>query len=93
MAISTDVHKKEDAKFSTDDNGLIHWGIRREGNGGIFPTIMGAPEPPANAEQLQKLIEESMFPVDHWDSIPPSTKGFPDVDTYRTLQFYIELKK
>ncbi|MFC4698728.1 hypothetical protein ACFO4O_00955 [Glaciecola siphonariae] len=92
LAIQTDVHTKEDATFSVDANGMIHWGIRREGDGGIFPSIVSLPEPPTDEATLIKLTNESMFPKNHWDSIPPATKGFPDVDTYRTLQYYIEVK-
>jgi hypothetical protein len=34
-----------------------------------------------------------MFPENHWNTLPPTSNGFPDVDTYRTLQFYLELKE
>lgn len=92
LAIITDVHTKEDAVFSTDPNGMIRWGIRREGDGGIIPTMTGNTQEPTNQAIKQKLINESLFKANHWQTLPPSTNGYPDVDTYRTLQYYIETK-
>lgn len=93
LACSTDVHAKEPAKFVRDQNGLVCWGIRREGNGVFQPTMIGGKQPPEDPALRMKLISESMFPVQHWDSIRPTSNGYPDVDTYRTLQFYLEVDR
>lgn len=63
------------------------WGIRREGNGTLPPTMRPGPVPPADASPL---LREALFPADERRyAIPPTTDGYPDVDTYRDLEFYI----
>lgn len=92
LAIDSEVHTKEAAEFVRDANGEVVWGIRREGNGTIPPTMIETTNPPLGTEVHSRLIEESMFPKNHFRSLVPTTNGYPDVDTYRTLQFYLELK-
>ncbi len=92
LAISSSVHEKKPAEFVRDENDGIRWGIRREGDGGLIPTMVASADPPADQELRSKLIGESMFPANHFDTIGPSTDGYPDVATYQTLQFYVEVK-
>lgn len=69
------------------------WGIRREGNGHNPPLMLPGAEPPADAAQLARLRAEASFPEgDARFAIPPTTEGYPDVCTYRDLEFYL-LKK
>lgn len=90
-SISTKVHTKEAAEFVRDENGLIKWGIRREGDGTLPPTMIENPKPPTNLKEYNKLVSESMFPQNHYTTLKPTTDGYPDVDTYRTMEFYLEL--
>lgn len=90
-SISTEVHTKEAAEFVRDENGKIRWGIRREGNGKLPPTMIENPNPPTDPEALEKLVSESLFPENHYETLPPTSDGYPDVDTYRTMEFYLEL--
>lgn len=90
-SISTEVHTKEAAQFVRDENDKIRWGIRREGDGTLPPTMIGNANPPADSTVNQKLVNESMFPKDHYKTLIPTTNGYPDVDTYRTMEFYLEL--
>jgi hypothetical protein len=92
LAIATEVHAKKAAEFVRDEKGVIRWGVRREGSGGIVPTMISGEQPPSDPEQRTQLEDESLFPARHWQTIPPTSNGYPDVDTYRTLQFYIEVK-
>jgi hypothetical protein len=92
IAITTKVHKLDAAEFDRDSNGAIRWAVRREGDGTLPPTTIDAAEPPAELRLRSKLIRESTFPSNHWDTLRPTSKGYPDVDTYRTRQFYIETK-
>lgn len=67
------------------------WSIRREGNGMRPPLMIPGPEPPQDGTLLRRLVEQSLFP----DSLKrfqlePGTDGYPDVDTYRDLEFYLE---
>ncbi|WP_194768591.1 hypothetical protein [Tamlana sp. I1] len=91
-SISTTVHTKEPAEFVKDENGLIRWGIRREGNGTLPPTMIENATPPKNPKDYNKLVTESLFPKNHYETLAPTTNGYPDVDTYRTMEFYLELK-
>ena len=66
------------------------WGLRREGNGVRPPRMVAGPAPPTDSELLQQLETESTFPLGKARySIPPTCDGYPDVDTYRDLEFYI----
>ncbi len=79
--------------LSKDLNGHGWWSFRREGNGTLPPTQVPGTLPPANPVILKQLINESLFQPAHPYLLSPTTDGFPDVDTYRTLEFYIEVKK
>ncbi len=92
LAISTTVHQRKAPEFVRDSSEVIRWGIRREGNGKLPPTMVGAAEPPADIALREKLVRESVFAPDHWDRLMPTSEGYPDVDTYRTLQFYVETR-
>ena len=93
LAIDSEVHTKEAAAFVLDSNGNIRWGIRREGNGLLPPTMIEIKDKPTDNSLSQKLITESVFPKNHYLTLSPTSDGYPDVDTYRTLQFYLELKE
>ncbi len=92
LAITSTVHEKAPPAFNLDANGLIIWGIRREGNGRLPPTMFESPDPPKDPAKLQTAIEDAIFPANHWEKIPPTSDGFPDVDTYRTLEYVIEVE-
>jgi hypothetical protein len=80
----------------TDKHDRYHggWGLRREGDGTIPPTMIPAPTPPADETKLKKLIDESLFAEGEARyALSPTTDGYPDVDTYRDLQFYLEVQK
>ncbi len=63
------------------------WAIRREGNGTRPPSMRPGPEPPAESATL---LREALFPTGEARfSVPPTTDGYPDVDTYRDLEFYL----
>lgn len=77
----------------TDAHDRYHggWGLRREGDGTTPPTMQPAAEPPGNAVQFARLRAEALFaegPARF--ARAPTTDGFPDVDTYRDLEFYLE---
>ncbi|WP_246169108.1 hypothetical protein [Rudanella paleaurantiibacter] len=67
--------------------------IRRDGNG-QFPPVPADPRQdfthPANA----KALASAHFPTDlsRRVQIPPGTNGYPDVDTWRDLLFYVEAR-
>jgi len=79
-------------KLDTDANGIPWWSIRREGDGTLPPTQYPGPNPPSDPELVQMLRQESLFENAHQFSLLPATDGWPDVDTYRTMEFYIEAK-
>lgn len=90
-SISTEVHAKKPAAFVTDENGTISWGIRREGDGTLPPTMIEHKHPPKNKKDYEKLVSESLFPENHYETLLPTSNGYPDVDTYRTMEYYLEL--
>ena len=65
------------------------WAIRREGRGGT-PTTIPGPAPPTDPTRLAALRAESAFGTgpDRL-ALSPTTDGYPDVDTYRDLEFYL----
>lgn len=66
------------------------WGLRREGNGKIPPLMVPGARPPTDPAVLGQLKAESTFPEgDGHYAISPTCEGYPDVDTYRDLEFYI----
>ncbi|MEO8350920.1 MAG: hypothetical protein ABI680_04260 [Chthoniobacteraceae bacterium] len=83
---------KEPPAFVRDADGQIRWGIRREGSGKLPPTMIEAPEPPTDPGARRQLVGEALFAPDHWNSLPPTSDGCPDVSTYLTLQFYLEVR-
>jgi hypothetical protein len=83
---------QETATFVRDEAGIIYWGIRREGNGTLPPTMMEDSLPPSDPDNYQKLVSESLFPKNHYGTLSPTSDGYPDVDTYRTMEYYLELK-
>jgi hypothetical protein len=77
----------------TDAHDRYHggWGLRREGDGTTPPTMLPAPEPPRDPIQLARLRAEALFAQGKARfALSPTTDGFPDVDTYRDLEFYLE---
>ena len=92
LAITTTVHTPEQAVFVTDAAGLIRWGVRREGSGLLPPTTLPSARPPTDPAVHDRLVAESLFAPDHWNALEPTSNGYPDVDTYRTLQFYLEAR-
>lgn len=76
----------------TDSNQSERWSMRREGDGTLPPTQVPGDSPPADSKILDSLLSESVFENGHQYTLQPTTNGFPDVDTYRTLEFYIETK-
>lgn len=78
----------------TDASDAYHggWGLRREGNGSVPPTMAGGNDPPAGAELREKLVTESLFAAGGVRyALDPTTDGYPDVDTYRDQEFYLEV--
>ena len=68
------------------------WALRREGNGETPNTAIG-PEPQPGSELHQQLVDESLFGTGEARyTLSPTTDGYPDVDTYRDLQFAIEVR-
>ena len=66
------------------------WGLRREGNGKTPPLKIPGEQPPADPAALRQLRAESVFPKGQARfGIVPTCEGYPDVDTYRDLEFYI----
>jgi len=80
----------------TDPAGKKWWGVRREGNSTYPPTRAPGSEPISEpGEPLRSQLKaESMFKNDRLTNPDddPTSDGFPSIDTYRTLQFYIETK-
>lgn len=77
----------EEPAFLLDANGLPWWGVRREGNGLRPPSMSSSPTPPTDPQELERHYVQALFAPRHWDSLRPTTEGYPDVDTYRTLEF------
>ena len=68
------------------------WGIRREGNGKVPPTMLDQTSEPADETLRKSLQSESLFPDGAARfAIAPTTDGYPDVDTYRDLTFALEI--
>ncbi|QDV65172.1 hypothetical protein [Crateriforma conspicua] len=90
IAVTTKVHTQEAAQFDVDANGTPRWAVRREGDGTLPPTMLDTTEEPTEDALRQTLVRQSMFRPNHWDTLLPTSDGYPDVDTYMTRQFYIE---
>jgi len=66
--------------------------IRRDGNG-VFPPFPANPLKDFTDPENRKALESAHFPDEFIKriSISPGTNGYPDVDTWRDLEFYIEV--
>lgn len=78
----------------TDRHDRYHggWGLRREGDGTLPPTMLPGSTPPSDPTARARLVRESLFatgPARY--SLSPTTDGYPDVDTYRDHEFYLEV--
>lgn len=75
-----------------DPSNMKWWGVRREGNSTYPPTrspgieYFSEPDEPLKSQ----LKSESMFDSNRFIN-EPASDGFPSIDSYRTLQFYIEI--
>ena len=81
------------AQLDTEDNPYKGgWGIRREGNGVYPPKMVPGNKPPEEEKILKSLYDESLFATgrDRY-LLQPTTDGYPDVDTYRDLEFALEI--
>jgi tetratricopeptide (TPR) repeat protein len=66
------------------------WGLRREGSGKTPPLKVPGEQPPEDSATLMQLKRESAFAQGEARyAITPTCEGYPDVDTYRDLEFYI----
>jgi len=75
--------------MTLDDTYHGGWGLRREGSG-KKPAMVAGESPPDDAATLRRLHAESFFPPGAARyAIPPTCDGYPDVDTYRDLEFYL----
>ncbi len=69
------------------------WGVRREGTSTYPPTRAPGSDPiPEPNEPLKSLLKtESLFNKGYLRYLyPPDSDGYPSIDTYRKLQYYIE---
>ncbi len=67
------------------------WCFRREGDGTLPPTLYPGENPPESDALVQLLKSESLFPPSsNRFRLSPTSDGYPDVDTYRAYEFYIE---
>jgi hypothetical protein len=78
--------------FRLDPNNRAIWAIRREGDGTLPPTQIPGVNPPSDLAVRTALQDESLFAPNHQLTLSPTADGYPDVDTYRVLTFYIETK-
>lgn len=65
-------------------------GIRRDGNG-VFPPEPADPSKDFTDPVNKKALEAAHFPTNFQEriKIAPGTNGYPDVCTWRDLEFYI----
>jgi hypothetical protein len=67
------------------------WSFRREGDGTLPPTMFPGNNPPVSDSITESLKSESLFkPGFERYRLSPTSDGFPDVDTYRAFEFYVE---
>ncbi|WP_413431929.1 hypothetical protein [Crateriforma spongiae] len=72
------------------DNYPGGWGLRREGNGVTPPRKISGAKPPTDHVLLGLMTAQSSFPRGEARfAIRPTCEGYPDVDTYRDLEFYV----
>ncbi len=83
-----------DAPSLNDKHDRYHggWGLRREGDGTLPPTMIPGKAPPTDRNKLKLLQRQSLFATgeDRY-KLSPTTDGYPDVDTYRDHEFYLEV--
>lgn len=78
------------ALADADDTYPGGWGLRREGNGVRPPRMIPGESPPGDPDALHQLQIEATFPTGEARyALPPTCDGYPDVDTYRDLEFYL----
>ncbi len=67
--------------------------IRRDGNG-IFPPVPARPEKNFTDPENTAALASAHFPADFEQRthISPGTNGYPDVDTWRDMVFFIEAR-
>ena len=67
-------------------------GIRRDGNG-AFPPVPADPARPFDDPANAAALAAAHFPADMAarTAIAPGTDGYPDVDTWRDLTFWVEV--
>jgi hypothetical protein len=88
---------KPEAGFSLANNYLGKYegghGIRREGNG-VFPPVPAYPKKDFTDTLNLEAMISAHFPSDFNErvKIKPGTNGYPDVCTWRDLEFYIEAR-
>ena len=86
-AISLETWDK--SSLTIDDTYHGGWGLRREGNGEKPVTVPGK-EAPTDPATLKKLEMQSSFAKGEGRyALSPTCDGYPDVDTYRDLEFYL----
>lgn len=90
LAIRSEVHSLNSPKMVMDSLSQTIWGIRREGKNNLAPKTVHDTTLFKNSLYLDHLKLESMFPKERYKVPEPTSNGYPDVDTYRTLQFYIQ---
>jgi hypothetical protein len=73
-----------------DAHGAAVWGVRREGDGTLPPTMVPGANPPSDPALRSSLAAQALFAADWRDTLAPTSDGYPDVDTYRALEFYLE---
>jgi len=92
--ITAQSNRGDNIYLHTDPAGKKWWGVRREGNSTYPPTRApgSAPFPEPGGPLKSQLKTESIFENDRLTNPEddPVSDGFPSIDTYRTLQFYIE---
>lgn len=84
---------KVDSPSLTDrhDRYTDGWSLRREGDSTVPPSMVPGEEPPTERAVKEKLIREAVFAAgESRYALSPTSDGYPDVDTYRDLEFYIE---
>jgi hypothetical protein len=75
--------------MTLDDTYHGGWGLRREGNG-EKPLQVPGKEPPGDPATREKLEMQSAFAKGGARyALSPTCDGYPDVDTYRDLEFYL----
>ncbi|MCM8536281.1 MAG: hypothetical protein NE334_10120 [Lentisphaeraceae bacterium] len=86
-------HLPQKPQLVKDSGGLHVWSFRREGDGSApIKTAKMINKKTGKNYTKKELVDQSKFNEKRYD-IQPTTDGYPDVDTYRSLEFYIELKK